>query len=184
MCLYANGFARGRDEKTLILPESSSGLLVSLNGEIHPAFSKEFEGQGVILTFHDGHCLCQFEDWRNLFLYAEEIRLVNDLERLSLMLFWTSDEYPTVKSVDFDITLDNIDQKPEQGTIFDLGVSVKRRLSMNLNQLVEIIFKNGKIMRGVVESLQEAEGYGVLKTDVESIYFNTKEIQTVSSLRE
>ncbi len=138
-----------------------------------------YDEKGTFLTLHDGHCLCQFAAWGDFFSLLERIRQVNNLDRIPAMLFWSDTEYDNIKTVDFDIELDDIDNKPEQGVIFLVGVSISRRLKLRIGSEVSVGFKNGKTIRGILESYHEAEEYGVITTNDETIYFNAQELKHV-----
>ena len=104
MCLYANAFVTDKTKETLKLPEFPDGLYASMDHVVHPHFQGQYKGaDGVYLTFHDGHCLCQFKEWDSLFSFAEEISRVNDLDSIPIMVFWSGGEYQDIKSMSTDL---------------------------------------------------------------------------------
>jgi hypothetical protein len=180
LCLYANAFIKLKDLSSLVLPETPEGLEASTDHIVQAQFSGRFNDEkGVFLTFHDGHCLCRFNAWSDFFASLEKIRQANDLDRIPAMLFWSDTEYDDIKSIDFDIELDDIDMKPEQGAIFFVGESIARRLKLKIGKEINVLFKNGKAIHGILESYHETEEYGVMTTKDETIYFNAQELKHV-----
>lgn len=183
MCLYANAFVINKTKETLKLPEFPDRLYASMDHVVHPNFQDQYKGErGVFLTFHDGHCLCQFKEWDSLFSFAEEISKANDLDSIPIMVFWSSGEYQDVKSVDIDLELDKITEKPEEGIIMRLGISVPRRLSSNIRKRIRILFKSGKIATGYLDNYQEHEDYGMIRTETDEIHFSSRELKHVEQV--
>jgi hypothetical protein len=170
-------------QENLKLPDPPDGLVASMDHEVHPEFREEFKGKdGVFLTFHDGHCLCHFESWNSLIRYSDSIRIQNNLASLQVMLFWTGTEYEEVIWREIDCELDTIDDKPEEGMILSIGVSISRRLKMSLEKRVKMSFKSGKTVRGILETYQEESDYGMLRTKDGEVHFTSKELENVEPI--
>jgi hypothetical protein len=180
MCLYANTFVRGKTEETLTLPKFPPGLYASTDHEINSGFKNQFEGvDGTFLTFHDGHCLCQFQEWQKLVEFANQIRELNGLDSIPLMVFWSSTEYEDITSIDVDLELDTVDKRPKEGEILQVGISIARRLTKYIGNEVKMYFKSGKVVTGNLEDYNENADYGLIRTKVEEIYFNAREIRDI-----
>ena len=180
MCLYANAFVRSKTDETLTLPKFPPGLYASTDHEVNSGFKNQFEEvEGTFLTFHDGHCLCQFQEWQKLAEFADQIRELNDLDSIPIMVFWSSTEYEDITSIDVDLELDTIDKKPKEGEVMHVGISIVRRLAKYAGNEVKILFKSGKIAIGYLDEYKEKEDYGLIRSKVEEIYFNAREIKDI-----
>ena len=180
MCLYANAFVKSKDKSTLILPVLPEGLKVSTDQIVQAQFlGKYHDDKGLFLSFHDGHCLCQYDTWNDFFTYLEDIRKANGIDKIPAIVFWSDTEYDPIKVIDLDIELDDIDAKPERGTIFLVGVSISRRLILSIGKEISVIFKNGKTLNGILESFHDAEAFGTIVSKDETIYFSAQELKHV-----
>jgi hypothetical protein len=180
MCLYANGFLKGVDREHLTIPDPPIGLFASLDHTINLQFKERFnEDKGLFITFHDGHCLCQYKDWRTLVAYANSIRQENNLDEIPVMLFGTGVDYEELEEGDFDYILDKIDGELIQGFVLTIKIVTSRRLQASLGKQVEFHYKSGKIAKGKLESYQEEEDYGILATKGGEIYFSSRELKDV-----
>jgi len=183
LCIYANAFVAGRDKDNLVIPKNPEGLQATLDGELQPKFADEFNDvEGVFVVFHDGHCLCQFNDWSKFFRFIEKIRLENNVDKIPVMIFGTGVDYPEMQTMEVDLELDDISRKPKHGTFIFVGISVGRRLAKNLGNQVSLLLKNGKTVNGVLKDFKITEGYGEVVTKGESFYFNINEIWHVDSI--
>ena len=180
MCLYANAFVRSKTNETLALPKFPPGLYASTDHEVNLSFKNQFKGvEGTFLTFHDGHCLCQFQEWQKLAEFVDKIRELNGLDSIPLMVYWSSTEYEDITSINVDLELDTIDKKPKEGEVLQVGISIARRLAKYVRNEVKILFKSGKIAIGYLEDYKEKEDYGLIRTKVEEIYFNAREVKDI-----
>ena len=183
MCFYVNVFVAGKDRDSLVLPSSPDGLQATLEGEFNPSFSMKFEGvQGVFLVLHDGHCLCNYKDWKALFEYVDSIREVNHVDKVPMIVFFSGKEYEEVEPVDVDPDLDDTTQQPLYGVVMYVGVSIERRLAINIGKEVSLLFKNGKTVTGTLTNYQIKEHYGEISTENETVYFNANEIRHVDTI--
>ena len=185
MCLYANAFAKGMTPESLKLPDPPVGLVASMDHEVHPSFKEEFkEKDGVFFTFHDGHCLCHFEDWNSLIRYSDSIRIHNNLDSLQVMLFWSGAEYDKVTWREIDYELDTLDERPEEGIILSIGISISRRLNVSLGKEIKISFKSGRIARGTLDTYHVDGDYGLLQTRDGDVHFTSRELENVELITE
>jgi len=185
LCLYANAFLKGIDRESLVIPDPPPGIFASLDHTVHLQFNDKFEEQdGRFLTFHDGHCLCQYSDWKTLTSYANSIREANTLEVIPLMLFGTGVEYENLDWHDFYPKLDEMTERPKQGTIFNIRIIIVRRLLANIGKKVELRYKSGKIARGILERYEDTEDYGILHSKEEDVFFSFRELENVVSMKE
>ena len=183
MCTYANGFVAGKSRETLDLPKNPEGLLVSFDGNLNTDFSDCFKAtEGVFLTFHDGHCLCQYSDWKTFFNYIDQIRQANDVDKLPIMVFFTGTDYSENPSLEIDLEMDDTTQKPKEGAIVYVGISIRRRLAKNVGKQVSVLFKSGKTVTGILKDYQKDEEYGELNSNNEKIYFNANEVRHVDTI--
>ena len=67
--------------------------------------------------------------------------------------------------------------------IYEIKVSVSRRLEFNIGKTVHLQFKSGKELRGLLSSYDDESGNGTLKsgTPEETAYFHYKEIALVET---
>jgi hypothetical protein len=183
LCIYANGFVAGKSKETLDLPKNPEGLLTSFDGVINPDFSDGFKTvDGVFLTFHDGHCLCQYGDWKTFFDYVDQIRQANDVDKLPIMVFFTGEDYSENPNLELDLELDDITQKPKEGAIVYVGISIRRRLVKNVGRQVSVLFKSGKTVIGNLRDYQKDEEYGEINSNGDKIYFKASEIRHVDTI--
>ena len=183
MCIYANAFVAGKNQDSVILPQTPEGLQVTFDGEIHSIISEKFKDvEGVYLVLHDGHCLCSHDDWKALFQYIEDIRETNNVDKVPLMVFFSSSEYPESSSIEVDPELDDTAQKPNLGDIMFVGVSVERRLVVNVGNQISLLFKDGKTLTGTLTNYQAHEQYGEIETGDETVYFNSSEIRHIDTI--
>jgi hypothetical protein len=178
MCLYANAFIPDKTSESLNLPDFPFGLFASTDHEVNLGFQNQFKGvEGTFLTFHDGHCLCQFQDWEQLLDFVNQIRQANGLDSIPLMVFWSSAEYENITFADVDLELDRIVEKPKEGSILRAGVSIIRRLVKYVGNEIKILFKSGKVVTGILEEYKETEDLGLIRTRTDKIYFNSRELK-------
>ncbi len=183
MCIYANAFVAGKNQESLIMPNAPEGLQVTFDGEIQSSFFDKFGNtQGVFLVLHDGHCLCSYKDWKTLFEYVESIRQANDVDKVPVMVFTKDVDYSGVSSVELDLELDFVTDRPKQGVIMFVGISVERRLTVNVGNQVSLLFKNGKTANGTLTNYQIHGQYGEISTDDETIYFKASEIRHIDTI--
>ncbi|MFW9789446.1 MAG: hypothetical protein ACFFE2_16840 [Candidatus Thorarchaeota archaeon] len=183
MCIYANAFVAGKNRGSLMLPENPPGLKATLDGEMQPKFIDKFKDvEGVFLVLHDGHCLCQYDEWGTLFEFMDSIRQANDVNRVPVMVFFSGSEYQSISQVDVDLELDAISERPEEGDILFVGVSVNRRLAASIGCQISLLFKSGKTLTGVLEEFMIEEEYGRIDVKGESIYFSANEIRHVDTI--
>ncbi|MHA2312289.1 MAG: hypothetical protein ACXADF_12440 [Candidatus Thorarchaeota archaeon] len=183
MCFYANAFVRGKKEDSIVIPVGPPDLIASLDGTIQRNFSNRFQNEvGVFLSLHDGHCLCQFDNWGSLFRYLDEVRIVNEVDVVSAVLFWSDKEYDSTAVIVVDLGLEDVTERPTEGVVMNMQISVPRRLQRSIGTDVGILMKSGKTIRGILESYDEEGGFGVVKPRKGSdpIYFNENEIKSVS----
>jgi hypothetical protein len=177
LCIYANAFVAGRNNDSLVLPKSPEGLRVTLEGVFQSKFVKEFnDDEGVFLGFHDGHCLCQYDDWSTFFKYIDEIRQANNVDKVPVMVFGTGIEYPESSMVELDLELDDVSETPEHGSLIFVAISIGRRLAKNVGKQVSILYKSGKTVIGTLKEFNEEGAYGEIDTKGESVYFRINEI--------
>jgi hypothetical protein len=173
----------GKTKESLVLPKSPEGLQISLEGEFQPMFVQEFKDvEGVFLVFHDGHCLCQYDDWNTFFRYIEDIRQGNNVDRLPVMVFGTGIDYPERSFEELDLDLDEVSDSPKHGTFIYVGISIGRRLVKNIGKQVSILYKSGKTLIGTLKEFNEEEEYGEIITKGESVYFNINELWHVDAI--
>ncbi|TFH04513.1 MAG: hypothetical protein E4H14_14570 [Candidatus Thorarchaeota archaeon] len=183
MCFYANAFVAGKTKESIVLPDGPDGLLVTIEGEINTAFSNAFKSKdGVFLVFHDGHCLCQFKEWKRFFEYADKIRQANEVNALPLMKFFVGEEYSQRPPQEIDLDLDDASDAPENGVIFYVGTSIRRRFVKYTGRDVSVLFKNGSTIIGTLKGYNREEEYGEILVKNESVYFNANEIRDVDLL--
>jgi len=183
LCFYANAFVAGKNQDTIVMPKTPEGLQVTFDGEVHPSLSERFKNTpGVILVFHDGHCLCNYKDWKILFEHVEKIRQLNDIDKVPLMLFFVGTDYTKIRTMEFDLEIDKTTAKPEVGVVLFVGISIERRLTMNAGKQISLLFKNGKTVIGTLTNYQVENQYGEIVTDKETIYFNTGEIRHIDAI--
>lgn len=185
MCLYANAFIQGKTSETLVLPEFPPGIYASTDHEINSGFKNQFKGvKGTFLTFHDGHCLCQFQEWKKLAEFVNQIRELNGLDSVPLMVFWSSTEYDDITSIDVDLELDTIEKKPKEGEVMRVGTSIARRLTKYAGDEVRLFFKSGKVVTGNLEDYDENADYGLIRTRTDEIYFNSREVKNIQIIQQ
>ncbi|MHA2234200.1 MAG: hypothetical protein ACXABH_02570 [Candidatus Thorarchaeota archaeon] len=183
MCFYANAFIAGKDQDSIVLPKNPEGLQVTFDGELQPSFSQKFgDSSGVLLVFHDGHCLCNYKDWKTLFEHVESIRQANDVDKVPLIVFFTGEDYSEINTIEVDLELDDTEKQPKYGMIMYVGISIERRLTVNVGNHISILFKNGKTVTGTLSNYQIQEQYGEIVVDGETIYFNADEIRHVDAI--
>ncbi len=183
MCIYANAFVAGKDKESLILPPPPEGLLASDDGAINELFEETFTSKdGIFLTFHDGHCLCQFSNWKVFFEFADLIRQSNDVDILPVMVFVTGKQYEKELPREIDLLLDDIEKKPDHGVLLYVGISIQRRLAKYVGSAVSLLYKSGKTVIGTLKEYNLEEEYGEIVKGDESIFFNAAEIRHVDAI--
>jgi len=175
-----NAFVAGKNSESLTLPPNPEGLFVSTDGAVNKLFEDTFTSRGgVFLTIHDGHCLCQFSDWKTFFEFADKIRQANDVDVLPIMLFVTGEEYEKAPPKEIDLLLDDIEEKPAHGVTIYIGISIRRRLAKYVGGVVSILYKSGKTVTGTLKVYNEEEEFGEIVKGNDSIFFNPNEIRHV-----
>lgn len=183
MCIYANAFVAGKDKQSLILPPNPEGLFATDDCVINELFEEAFTPKdGVFLTFHDGHCLCQFSNWKVFFEFVDEIRQSNDVDVLPVMVFATGVEYEKEVPRQIDLLLDDIEKRPDNGVLFYVGISIRRRLVKYAGSIVSLLYKSGKTVVGTLKEYNPEEEYGEITKGDESIFFNAAEIRHVDAI--
>lgn len=183
MCFYANVFIAGKKQDSIVMPKIPDGLQMTFVGELHSSFSQKFkDSPGVFLILHDGHCLCNYKDWKTLFAHVEDLRQANEVDKVPLMVFFSGAEYPKIKTVEVDLELDDPTERPELGLIMFVGISIERRLTMNVGKQVSLLFKSGNTVSGTLSNYQVHEQYGEIVADNETIYFNAAEIRHIDAI--
>ncbi|MHA2425441.1 MAG: hypothetical protein ACXAEF_11685 [Candidatus Thorarchaeota archaeon] len=184
MCRYGNAYIPKRGKSKPTIPDVPEGLVVSLKEPFQTNFSKlHQDDDGIMLSIHDGHCLCDYKDWRTLFGYLDSIRTMNNLEKVEFLLYWSDDVYPLTNRVVTDMTLDTVKDKPLEGVIYEITVSIPRRLETSIGRQAHLHFKSGKELRGVLSSYDTESGNGTLQPEnsEEIVYFHFKEIDLVET---
>ena len=183
LCFYVNAFVAGKTKESIVLPDSPDGLKVTVEGKINTIFSNAFKiRNGVFLVFHDGHCLCQYKDWKTFFEYADKIRQANEVDMLPIMKFFSGTEYSQMPPQEIDLELDDTSENPENGVITYVGTSIRRRLAKYTGQDVSVLYKNGKTIVGTLKDYNREEEYGEILVNTESVYFKANEIRYVDLL--
>jgi hypothetical protein len=165
------------------IPPNPEGLRANEDGPINEVFQEDFASkEGVILTFNDGHCLCQFTAWRTFFEFADTIRQANDVDILPVMIFGTGVEYAKQQSQEIDLELDDIEKMPEHGVTIYVGISIRRRLAKYVGGVVSILYKSGKTVTGKLKEYNPDEEYGEIIKGDETIFFNAAEIRHIDAI--
>jgi hypothetical protein len=181
MCRYANAFISGLSRGEIVIPEPPMGLVATFDDTVEDGV-KELIGdtEGTYLLFHDGHCLCQYEEWGNLFGYVERLRSENNLSSVQVIVFWSGTEYEAKATLYVDPELDLMDERPEEGRVFKVGVSIPRRLELRVGMTTRMKMKSGLHLEGVLETYDSYGEYGTFRThDGEMVYFSAAEIKYV-----
>ena len=181
MCRYANAFISGLTREKLLIPQPPVGLQVSIDDKVEEGVQGLIGSvDGVYLIFHDGHCLCQYDEWQDLFRYVEHLRRENNLDSIQLVVYWSGTTYESKAPLYIDTELDILDERPEEGRVFKVGVSIPRRLELHLGKATRMIMKSGRRLDGVLESYDSQGEYGSFRTqDGEVLYFSASEVQSV-----
>ncbi len=181
MCFYANTFLPSITADTLRLPGELGGLVITIETRIQEDFKAKFSDvDGVFLVFDDGHCLCQYQDWSEFHLILDKIRVTNAINEISALLYWSDRRYELSERKIVDFELDNIEERPEEGILFSIGISVPRRLQIKVGTKVRLTYKSGKTVDGILESFSPEEHYCTITVGSELVYFNENEIKNVS----
>jgi hypothetical protein len=176
-------FVAGKNRDSIVLPGDPDGLQATLDGELNSFFSQKFaETPGVYLVLHDGHCLCNYKEWDVLYEYVDNIREANNVDKVALIVFFSGKEYQEIPSVEFDPEIDDMKEPPQYGVIMYVGVSVERRLIINVGKDVSLLFKNGKTVTGTLTKFHSTDHYGEISTERDTVYFNANEIRHIDAI--
>ncbi len=182
MCRYGNAFIPKVGKKDLSMPSAPEGLVASFDEPFQTNFSTlHKDDEGVLLALHDGHCLCDYQDWNTLFQYLESIRVLNNLNEVEFLLYWSDDVYPMTNRIVIDMHLDSIKEPPVEGVIYEITVATSRRLEQNIGKRIHLLFKSRKEYRGILSSYDAESGNGILQglEPNDTLYFHYKEIASV-----
>ena len=182
MCLYASVFVSGKDRDDIIIPPTPAGLVCKIEESMQEDLSRFVNGvAGISLALHDGHCLCQYSDWRIFFDYVDRIRDENNLKAAKLLVYWSDSSYPDMDRINFDPVIDSIDTKPKEGVVYQIGIDVSKRLQSWTGNQVKMSFKDGRKIYGTVKLFSPVDGNGMLesKDGQKQTYFHEKEISDV-----
>ncbi|MHA1906789.1 MAG: hypothetical protein ACW98Y_05820 [Candidatus Thorarchaeota archaeon] len=185
MCRYGAVYIPKTGKNELVVPSAPEGLVVSFDGPFQTNFSTlHKDDEGKVASLHDGHCLCDYEDWRTLFDYLESIRTINNIDKIEFLLFWSDDVYPLTNRAVVDLGLDTINERPVEGVIYEITISIPRRLENNIRKQTHLVFKSGKELRGTLSSYDKESGNGTFQSisGGETVYFHHKEISQVENL--
>lgn len=183
MCRYANVFIPERGIDTIEMPENPPGLQASsAEGIVQQDFESYFQGKdGVYLTLHDGHCLCQYDEWKAFFHFIDEIRVANQLDVVYAFVFWSDNRYEISNISIVDVELELPSDTPKEGNLFKIQLDITERLLKNIGKLTEITLKSQRTVRGILESYDVDGGYGVIRpAEGEPVYFNENEVKSVN----
>ncbi len=185
MCLYASVFISGQGRTDSEIPTPPSGLKYTIDKMPHEAMMQAVDtASGTSFTLHDGHCLCQYQDWESMHTYLDAIREKFHHQDVRFLLFWSDTEYPNPEQHIFDFILDSVDSKPQEGVIYHIAIDVNRRLTLWVGTNVRLVFKNGKSISGTLQAFSSGDGNGMIlnESTKEALYFHEKEIQDVLSV--
>jgi hypothetical protein len=185
MCRYGNAYIPKSGKREPSIPDTPEGLVVSFKEPFQTNFSSlHQDDDGLLLSIHDGHCLCDHKDWNTLFRYLESIRIKNNLEKVEFLLYWSDDVYPLTNRVVIDMTLDTVKDTPLEGIIYEITVSISRRLETSVGKKTHLLFKSGKEHRGMLSSYDTESGNGTFQPEKsdEIMYFHFKEIALVETI--
>ena len=183
MCLYGNVYIPKKGMNLPSLPDTPEGLVISLDAPFQTNFATlHNQDEGLLASLHDGHCLCDYNDWGTLFDYLESIRTINNLDKIEFLLYCSDGVYPLTDRRVLDASIDTIEDKPVEGIIYEIRVSVPKRLFLGLGKEITILLKSGRNVRGLLESYDSDTGNTVLqiKESEEKRYFHEKEIKQVT----
>jgi len=185
MCRYGNAYIPKSGKSEPSIPATPDGLKVSFDEPFQINFSAlHKDDNGVLVAIHDGHCLCDYKNWKQLFDYLESLRIENDLEKVEFLLYWSDSVYPLTDRIVIDMGLDSELDPPIEGVIYEITLSISRRLETYIGQRIHLTFKSGRELRGILSTYDSESGNASLQCEApeETVYFHFKEIVLAESI--
>ncbi|MBU1077975.1 MAG: hypothetical protein KKH98_11825 [Spirochaetes bacterium] len=149
---------------------------IHTDGLFHDQFRSGYSGrEGKMISFDNGHYLDIKDDWEPLYRFLNEMRRMNKVRYVDILIFITGEHYnlDTVKVIDMELM--NTYPSLSDGQIYSFAVQTDKRLVAYKGKEVCIRLLNKKDVNGILIDYFDTEKRCLLKHgDTETVFYNSQ----------